>query len=56
MRLRTRLALAFAALAVLPLLVSAPLVARRLRATFDRELERRSDAAPAEKVSAKVSS
>jgi two-component system, NtrC family, nitrogen regulation sensor histidine kinase NtrY len=45
MRLRTRLALAFAALAVLPLLVSAPLVARRLRATFDRELERRSDAA-----------
>jgi two-component system, NtrC family, nitrogen regulation sensor histidine kinase NtrY len=47
MRLRTRLALAFLALAVLPLLVSAPLVARRLRATFDRELERRADAASA---------
>ncbi len=47
MRLRTRLALAFAALAVLPLLVSAPFVARRLRATFDRELERRADAASA---------
>ncbi len=47
MRLRTRLALAFAALSVLPLLVSAPFVARRLRATFDRELERRSEAASA---------
>src|SRR5271170_3348684 len=47
MRLRTRLTLAFAALAVLPLLVSAPFVARRLRATFDRELERRADAASA---------
>ncbi|MGO8971187.1 MAG: ATP-binding protein [Myxococcaceae bacterium] len=47
MRLSTRLALAFAALAVLPLLVSAPFVARRLRASFDRELERRGDAAAA---------
>jgi len=44
MRLRTRLSLAFAALAVLPLLVSAPLVTRRLRVTFDRELERRAEA------------
>jgi two-component system, NtrC family, nitrogen regulation sensor histidine kinase NtrY len=47
MRLRTRLALAFAALAVLPLLVSAPFVARRLRTTFDRELQRRAEATSA---------
>lgn len=47
MRLRTRLTLAFAALAVLPLLVSTPFVARRLRATFDRELERRAEATSA---------
>jgi two-component system, NtrC family, nitrogen regulation sensor histidine kinase NtrY len=47
MRLRTRLSLAFAALAVLPLLLSAPFVARRLRATFDRELERRAESAAA---------
>jgi two-component system, NtrC family, nitrogen regulation sensor histidine kinase NtrY len=47
MRLRTRLTLAFAALSVLPLLVSAPLVARRLRSTFDRELDRRADATSA---------
>jgi len=47
MRLRTRLALAFAALAVLPLLVSLPFVARRLRTTFDRELERRTEATTA---------
>jgi two-component system, NtrC family, nitrogen regulation sensor histidine kinase NtrY len=47
MRLRTRLTLAFAALAVLPVLVSAPLVARRLRTTFDRELERRAEATSA---------
>lgn len=47
MRLRTRLTLAFAAVAVLPVLVSAPLVARRLRATFDRELERRAEATSA---------
>ncbi len=45
MRLSTRLALTFAALAVLPLLLSAPFVARRLRASFDRELERRGEAA-----------
>jgi two-component system, NtrC family, nitrogen regulation sensor histidine kinase NtrY len=44
MRLRTRLSLAFAALAVLPLLVSVPFVARRLRTTFDRQLERRAEA------------
>jgi nitrogen fixation/metabolism regulation signal transduction histidine kinase len=44
MRLRTRLALAFAALAVLPLLLSAPFVARRLRTAFDRELDQRADA------------
>jgi two-component system nitrogen regulation sensor histidine kinase NtrY len=47
MRLRTKLTLAFAALSVLPLLVSAPFVARRLRATFDRELERRAEATTA---------
>jgi len=47
MRLRTRLALAFAALAVLPLLLSAPLVARTLATAFDRELERRADASAA---------
>jgi two-component system nitrogen regulation sensor histidine kinase NtrY len=47
MRLRTRLTLAFAALAVLPLLVSSPFVARSLRATFDRELDRRTEAASA---------
>ncbi len=47
MRLRTKLTLAFAALSVLPLLVSAPLVARRLRTTFDRELERRAEATSA---------
>ena len=47
MRLRTRLSLAFAALAVLPLLISVPFVARRLRTTFDRALERRADSAAA---------
>ncbi len=45
MRLRTKLALAFAALAVLPVLVSAPFVARRLRATFSRQLQHRGEAA-----------
>ena len=47
MRLRTRLALAFAALAVLPLLLSAPLVARRLGSAFEGELEQRADSARA---------
>ena len=47
MRLRTRLALAFAALAVFPLLLSAPLVARRLGRSFDTELQRRADASGA---------
>jgi two-component system nitrogen regulation sensor histidine kinase NtrY len=47
MRLRTRLTLAFAALAVLPLLLSAPFVAKRLRKSFDRELERRAEATTA---------
>jgi two-component system, NtrC family, nitrogen regulation sensor histidine kinase NtrY len=47
MRLRTRLTLAFAALSVLPLLVSAPFVARRLRTTFDRELELRAESTTA---------
>jgi two-component system, NtrC family, nitrogen regulation sensor histidine kinase NtrY len=47
MRLRTRLSLAFAALAVLPLLLSAPLVARRLRTTFDEERARRAEASRA---------
>jgi len=47
MRLRTKLTLAFAALSVLPLLLPAPFVAHRLRATFTKELERRADAASA---------
>src|SRR5215211_2076008 len=41
MRLRSRLALAFGALAVVPLLVAVPLAIRDLRRTLSRELDAR---------------
>ena len=41
MRLRTRLALAFAVVAVLPLLVVVPVAIRDLRGTLSRELDGR---------------
>ncbi len=47
MRLRTRLSLAFALLAVLPLLVVVPLAIRDLRGTLDGELQARTRAATA---------
>ncbi len=47
MRLRTRLSLAFALLAVLPLLVVVPLAIRDLRGTLDGELHARTKAATA---------
>src|SRR5689334_9609647 len=45
MRLRTRLTLAFAALALLPLLGVVPFAVMRLRASLERELQSRLDAA-----------
>jgi two-component system nitrogen regulation sensor histidine kinase NtrY len=47
MRLRTRLSLAFAVLAVLPLLVVVPLAVRDLRGTLDGELQARTSASTA---------
>ena len=45
MRLRTRLALAFAVLALVPLAVVVPLTVNRLRATLSRELDARMEGA-----------
>jgi two-component system nitrogen regulation sensor histidine kinase NtrY len=45
MRLRTRLALAFALLALVPLAVVVPLTLNRLRATLSRELDARMEGA-----------
>jgi two-component system, NtrC family, nitrogen regulation sensor histidine kinase NtrY len=47
MRLRSRLALAFGALAVVPLLVAVPLAIRDLRGTLSRELSARTTASTA---------
>ena len=47
MRLRTLLLLAFAVLALLPLVVTVPFASRRIEQTFARELSARADAAAA---------
>ncbi|MGZ6036640.1 MAG: histidine kinase, partial [Myxococcaceae bacterium] len=47
LRLRTLLLLAFAVLALLPLVVTVPFASRRIEQTFARELSARADAAAA---------